>query len=366
MGSFAPQHGFPADGTGFAIHVLQARGMRQSLSGALKFFLGGSVMARFVFVLLVLGLCLMFARRLWLARVPLGGRGPDRQLAEHGLEGCRLLVSMIRALQRHRGLAIALLGGNRGLEPMAQALRVEVHVLFLDLARVARRESDMPWPCFTYNELTLLRHQWENLVAASPTMGEEECALEHARIIEQLLSWLASMGEARIGLAFPFRLPLDLALNYACRLPELAECLGKARVLAAAAANGDSFAESARGGLIVLADAVESLLARIGDPVWNPVATDAAIVVRRWTRLIHDLGSTPSDAVAARDCEERAAVATESVFAWIEDCGRELAKILVGEEPRKSGVIPPEEGEGAGIIRPLSLIPESTPCPPLT
>ena len=288
-------------------------------------------MARYLFLTAVIVICVMFARRLWRSRIPRDGLGPDRLLADHALAGCRQLLLLVQALQRHRGMSSALLAGEQTLAPALDRLRGELNGLFLALAPVARRESDMAWPCFSYHELMLARHQWDALNADLPGLSAAQSVVRHSKIIKQMLAWLAALGEARIGQAFPHRLSGDLALNYAYRLPALVECLGQAREVGCGACAGCDCPPEIRSQLSLLLARAETLLARIGEPSGNPGAMAACVEVRALSLAIrNDLLDSREVSPAAVGDFDRVGRVVDSLFAWIEQCSAELESALVG------------------------------------
>lgn len=291
-------------------------------------------MARYIFLAAAIVIFAMFVQRLWRFRKTNEGEKRGQRLANHGLEGCRQLLLLVKALQRHRGLSSGFLAGDPTFAPAMSKAQAELDALFISFAPIARGESDMTWPCFTYNEWIMLRHHWDVLKVELETLSVDQNIARHSKIVDQMLEWLAALGEARLALAFPHRLPRGLALNYAHRLPALAECLGQARAIGSAAAACGSCPAATKGKLIYLASRAESLLQRIGEPAGHPAGAIAISATKRLIQVIRaDLIESQQISLSATAYFDQASRTIDAIFVWIEEGAGELERNLHWERP---------------------------------
>lgn len=271
----------------------------------------------------------------WRDRRAFDSGAHDPRAAAHALLGCRQLLAMIKAMQRHRGMSSALLAGDRSFESSLLRLRIDLGRLLQEASQMAREESDMPWPCFTHNELSLLRHQWEKLVDELSKLSVEQSIARHSQLVGQVLDWLAALGEARLGLAFSSSLPAGLAANYAHRLPALAECLGQARALGSSAAASGSCTPVARVRLMFLLNRAEGLARLIVDASLDGTvgqggsAARAVADVRTLLALIRNEILEPSRiTLPATAYFEQASRTIDGLFGLIDTCATELERNL--------------------------------------
>lgn len=259
------------------------------------------------------------------------GSGEVRQ----ALDACELLLSLIKSMQLHRGMSSAWLAGDASFAPRMAQRQQEIGQRLAALLAVADRESAMPRPCLTRNDVTLFRHRWIELIESVPRLSTEQNIARHSQLIAIVVDWLAALGEARVQLACP-DLTAGEVRNYADRLPALTECMGQARALGSAAAAKGVCPPVARVRLMFLAARLETLLAHAVGATESGQGKNAEMAVERLLVMIHGplLGETRVGVTAATYFDT-ATAAIEAVYAWIEECGKRLNRdlILAGSAP---------------------------------
>lgn len=164
----------------------------------------------------------------------------------------RQLLQMIKAAQRHRGMSMALLGGNTEFQDQFQALQCQLERRLMTLqALVATTDGQLLPP-----------HEQDNLQNAWTTIShdwQQDTVIDnyelHCHLIEQLLAMLASLSrqlekpvsslvtpgdqnprEAG-GHGYPNRVKYLEVLHFATRqMPAVVEQIGRIRALASYAA----------------------------------------------------------------------------------------------------------------------------------
>lgn len=256
-------------------------------------------------------------------------RADRLRAAASALDGCAELLGLVRALQQHRGLSSGWLAGERSFEPRMLERRQDVENRLRDLARCATLESAMPRPCLTPNDLALFRFRWRELTAELAALGIDAGIACHSQLIARALDWLAALGEARVKLTLPQSASVDLACNYADRLPQLAECLGQLRALGSGAAAAGRCSPVARVRLRYLAARSDALLAEARDATRDPRAAAAGAAVQDLLDTVRQaLLEATTVEMAAEAYFTTATRAIDAVYAWIDASGAEVRRAL--------------------------------------
>lgn len=268
-------------------------------------------------VLILIAAAMLHRRRNWVA----AAASLDKTLA-----ACRTLLALVGHLQQHRGMSSALLSGDRSFAPRLDAKGREIAELIPALREVAREESARAHPCLTPNDLALFQFNWGQLRDKLAGLSVEQSIAQHSFLIEQLLQWLAALGEARIELLLNEPSARGLVRNYAARLPALTECLGQARALGTSVAARRGCSAVARVRLMFLVARAEVLLKQAGEVGGRgPRAEQATIAVQQMARVIRSRMLLSSGiSVAAQEYFDISTTAIDGVFAWIAECGTEL------------------------------------------
>lgn len=270
-------------------------------------------------VVIVLVAVLLYRRRNWQD----AGKSLDDTLA-----ACRSLLALIADFQQHRGMSTAWLAGDATFKLRLDAKATEIEALIPSLREMARRESRRPYPCLTLNELTLFQFNWGRLRETLAGLSVEQSIAQHSFLIDQLLQWLAALGEARIELLVSDDGQRGLVRNYAIRLPALTECLGQARALGTSVAARGRCSAVARVRLMFLVARAEALLNQAieaaGGGARAEAATHAVQAMARAVRTQMLLSSGIT--VAAPAYFSLATVAIDSVFVWISESGIQITQ----------------------------------------
>lgn len=249
--------------------------------------------------------------------------------ARQALRFCDRLLGLLSSLQQHRGLSSGWLAGNRAFEARMLAKRLEIDALIAELAPFAAHETAQTRPCLTSNDLALFRFQWRTLSETLASGGVEQNIARHGHMIEQVLNWLATVGEARIELAVGGLTP-GLVRNHANRLPALSEYLGQARAIGSSVAAQKGCSAVARVRLMFLISRAETLLAQAcaeGDlGVAGARAKDAVEQMAQSIRgnLLASAGVT----LGADAYFTIATRAVDSVLEWTRHCGSQIGREL--------------------------------------
>lgn len=252
---------------------------------------------------------------------------------DNTLAACRSLLALVGHFQQHRGMSSALLSGDQGFRARLDGKGREIEGLIPSLREVARAESARAHPCLTLNDLSLFQYNWGQLREKLAGLSVEQSIAQHSFLIDQLLQWLAALGESRVELLLGDRSARGLVRNYACRLPALTECLGQARALGMSVAARRGCSAVARVRLMFLVARAETLLNQANEVGGRgPKAEKAAIAVQQMARVIRTQMLLSSGInVAAEEYFAIATVAVDSVFAWIGECGGELMQAGTGK-----------------------------------
>lgn len=254
-----------------------------------------------------------------------------REYADESLDStlaaCRSLLALIGHFQQHRGMSSALLSGDKIFRTRLDGKGRDIEGLIPTLREVAGREGARVHPCLTPNDLALFQFQWGQLREKLNGLSVEQSIAQHSFLIDQLLQWLAALGESRLEVLLVDRCARGLVRNYASRLPALTECLGQARALGMSVAARRGCSAVARVRLMFLVARAEALLNQANEASGHgPKAEMAALAVQEMARVIRTRMLLSSGiSVAAQEYFDIATVAVDSVFAWINESGTLLA-----------------------------------------
>lgn len=267
---------------------------------------------------------LVGAGSFWLHRR--ANRQDAGQSLEQTLAACRTLLALVAHFQQHRGMSSAWLAGDQGFKQRLDGKGREIEAGIPSLRDIARKEGARVHPCLTLNELELFQFNWRNLHEKLPGLSVEQSIAQHSFLIEQLLHWLAALGESRVELLLDGPGARGLVRNYASRLPALTECLGQARALGTSVAARHACSAVVRVRLMFLVARAEVLLKQASEAgAQGAVAEKAARGVQQMARVIRTQMLLSSGiTVAAQDYFEVASGAIDHVFAWIDDSGIQL------------------------------------------
>lgn len=245
---------------------------------------------------------------------------------DHTLAACRSLLALVGHFQQHRGMSSAWLSGDQGFKARLDGKGREIEGLIPSLRDVARRESARAHPCLTLNDLSLFQFNWGQLRDKLADLSVEQSIAQHSFLIDQLLQWLAALGESRVELLLGDKCARGLVRNYASRLPALTECLGQARALGTSVAARRGCSAVARVRLMFLVARAETLLNQANEVGGRGARAErAALAVQQMARVIRTRMLLSSGiSVAAQEYFEIASAAIDSVFAWIGESGTEL------------------------------------------
>ncbi|MBP5986470.1 MAG: nitrate- and nitrite sensing domain-containing protein [Azonexus sp.] len=271
-------------------------------------------------IFILMALTMVHRRRNWIN----AEKSLDKTLA-----ACRSLLALVGNFQQHRGMSSALLSGDQGFKARLDAKGYEIERLIPSLREVARDESLRAHPCLTLNDLALFQFNWGQLREKLVGLSVEQSIAQHSFLIDQLLHWLAALGESRVELLLADSGARGLVRNYASRLPALTECLGQARALGTSVAARRGCSAVARVRLMFLVARAEALLSQASEVGGRgPKAEKAALAVQEMARVIRTRMLLSSGiSVAAQQYFEVATVAVDSVFAWIGESGDELVRV---------------------------------------
>lgn len=267
-------------------------------------------------------------------------RGVSRQQLRQAAEGCGQMLRLLALLQQHRGASAAWLAGDAAFGERMRTLQREIEQLWPPINEIARRESDALRPCFTLNDWTMFQFKWRELLERLPYFSVEQGVLAHTQMITRLLDWLAALGEARIEVPAGAHLPTGMVRDFSHRLPALAECLGQARAIGAAAAAAGLCPPVTRVRLGFLVTRAESLLAatRRADRPRTADAAQRAVEDLLGVIRQHVLGGARVS-IGAQEYFATATRAVDAVFAWIASYGDVLLQggdVPVAQRTRES------------------------------
>lgn len=278
-------------------------------------------------VSIVLMALMLQRRRAWIE----AGRSLEDTLAT-----CRALLALTAHFQQHRGMSSAWLAGDRSFASKLDSKAREIDALFESLRTVASSESSKPHPCLTPNDLALFRHRWSELREKLASQTVEQSIAQHSGLIEQLLHWLAALGEARVEALLGER---SLVRNYASRLPALTECLGQARAVGMSVATRRACSAVARVRLMFLIVRAEALLSQAAEGgLHGAKAERARVAVQQMAGLVRTrmlLGSGVD--VTVQEYFAVATQAVDAVFELIAEYGEQLAGAGSGRQALRQG-----------------------------
>lgn len=262
---------------------------------------------------------------------------------ENSLAGCRSLLALTAHFQQHRGMSSAWLSGDKSFGGKLESKAREIDALFQALRPVARSESGKPHPCLTPNDLALFQRRWVELREKLAGLSVEQSIAQHSFLIDQLLQWLAALGEARLEPLVGDRGARGMVRNYASRLPALTECLGQARAVGMSVATRQACSAVARVRLMFLVARAEALLKQAAEgEMRGAKAENATLAVQQMARLVRTRMLVSSGInVTVQEYFDVATLAVDAVFGLIAEHGRQLAEDgLSGPAGRPAGYAP--------------------------
>lgn len=268
--------------------------------------------------IIILGMSAMFYRR---RRWKYADKSVDK-----ALQACRSLLALVAHFQQHRGMSSALLAGDQAFRTRLDGKALEIEALIPSLREVAREEGSRVSPCLTHNDLSLFQFHWGALREKLNGLSVEQSIAQHSFLVDQLLQWLAVLGESRLEVLLADRCARGLVRNYASRLPALTECLGQARALGTSVAAQRGCSAVARVRLMFLVARAEALLNQANEVGRRGAKADkAALAIQEMARAIRTRMLLSSGiSVAAQEYFDIATAAVDSVFSWIHESGAEL------------------------------------------
>lgn len=273
---------------------------------------------------LILGAGLL-AGLAWLARRKAQREGQRQLMAT--VSACQVMLSLVARLQQHRGMSSAWLAGDESFRPRMLAKAREIEAGLPGLREVAVQESARAFPCLTVNQLALFRFNWQSLQERLAGLSVEQSIAQHSQLIEELLKWLAALGEARVESALRDTQRAALVRIYLSRLPVLTECLGQARALGASVAARGGCSAVARVRLMFLIARAEVVLGQaVTVCAGMPAGERASAAVVEMAQVVREcLMASEGVSISATAYFELATRAVDAVFAWIEVCGHWVA-----------------------------------------
>lgn len=243
------------------------------------------------------------------------------------LMACRAILALTAHFQQHRGMSSALLSGDKSFGFKLDSKAREIDALAQSLRMIARSESNKPHPCLTSNDLALFLHHWGRLREKLAELSVEQSIAQHSFLIEQLLAWLAALGEARVEPLVGDHCSRTVVRNYSRRLPALAECLGQARAIGMSVATRKGCSAVARVRLMFLIARAEALHSQAADGVpGGGMGERANIAVQQMARMVRTRMLVSSGiSVSAQEYFGVATMAIDSVFDWVGESGEQLA-----------------------------------------
>jgi len=244
------------------------------------------------------------------------------------LNACRSLLALTANFQQHRGMSSAWLAGDRSFAGKMQAKAGEIDGLLPALRAVAEIELAKPHPCLTPNDLALFRHRWGQLREKLQNLSVEQSIVQHSALIDQLLQWLAALGESRVEPLFGERAVRNAVRNYASRLPGLTECLGQARAVGMSVAARKGCSAVARVRLMFLITRAEALLSQASNGAMRGRRGNEAerAVIRMAEMVRGELLLSAGISVSVQAYFDVASRAVDGVFAWAAETGEQLQR----------------------------------------
>lgn len=284
-------------------------------------------MEALIYLLAAMCLVLIFMAA-W--NVRLRARWQRGQRSIRAYQASRQLLTMMAAVQQHRGLGTAYLSGEPGFLERLQAKRAEVDGILPVLVQFARSEAGAAFPAMTVRELALFTQHWQALGSKLHELSIEQSFAQHGLLIRQILKWLAALGELRIEPALGGRVASGLVRNYLVRLPELGELLGQARALGTRVASQHACSAVARVRLMFLMARAEAMLAQsLAVSVDIPEAQLATQYVQQMARIVRTQMLLSSG--IAVDPDSYFSISTQAIdaiFDWVEVSGHWVAAAL--------------------------------------
>jgi hypothetical protein len=270
----------------------------------------------------------------------------------------RGLLRLLRLLQQHRGLSSGWLAGNGGFAGRMLARRQEIEEVLGDLVALVGRGRGLSASGLSPQRLGLFRRRWGDTVADLQQSTVEQNIAEHGFLIAEILEWLSSLAEGRFFGGGEDPLVIGIGRNFAQRLPALSEFLGQARAIGSSVAARQACSPVARVRLVFLIARAEAILAQAweagaANPAERPAAEAARKAVGAMTALVRTRMLLSSGiAVSADTYFEVATAAIDAVFAWAEDCGRDMEERIAMVQASSLAPAVPGLALGRGAANP--------------
>lgn len=179
-------------------------------------------------------------------------------LLRAGLHSTRQLMTLLQALQQHRGMHSAVLGGDTSFHPRLEAKRRGVDELFATLSAPSphsavqlRRRGER------------LRADWVALRESCERIDAKTSFQRHSALIRLGLEYLRDLAARTLPVG-ALHLPPPLFLGLWQRLPEAAEVLGQLRALGTGITASGRLSEGERIRLGFLSARLDQMATHLG------------------------------------------------------------------------------------------------------
>ncbi len=182
------------------------------------------------------------------------------QSEDNGLDPARTAISMMRAMQQHRGLSGIALNGSAAVDGERRALRAEVGK---SMDTLLKQVQDFGYKDTTA-EVQSLKAEWEKLVAQvdAKSISAADSFSAHSRLIDHALRSIESVADAS-GLSLdPVAETYFVMTASMDHLPRLTEAMARLRGLGAAMLGAKEISAQERARLAHLAEQSHYLLDR--------------------------------------------------------------------------------------------------------
>lgn len=250
--------------------------------------------------------------------------------AAEALHVCRLFLDLLRNMQQHRGMSSAWLSGDTSFGLRMQERRGEIARLLDQLATALQAEQQRPCPNPERAAFERFRNDWQELASGLSGCTVEQSIARHGALIGSLLDWLSGFGEARLAL-HAHQTRHAQVRNFTHRLPALTEALGQARAIGSSVAARKGCSPVPRVRLMFLVARAEALIEQAGAVSCDGNARNACEQARRsiaeTARVVREqLLRSAGVGVSADDYFALATRGIDTVFAWIDACGNDVAR----------------------------------------
>jgi methyl-accepting chemotaxis protein len=177
-----------------------------------------------------------------------------------GLEVIRPAVGMVKELQRHRGTAARLLGGEAGARGELSEIRKKADEKAAEVRALLRERAELGLS----DRWERISSSWQELASGVEGMDPRASFDAHTRLIEEILSFVSEVQDASGLTLDPELETYHLMVLVTDALPRLTEAMGQERAIGSgAAARGEVTAEE-RARLFALFGSARDKLGRLG------------------------------------------------------------------------------------------------------